>query len=97
MTNNILAGDIHQKNLDKTTTNIHSRHPQTHIHVEKILFMTHEEKIVHAQIQELPIQLQQLFFSDVDTLTNNDYSSYRRLKSPCRNWSFIYLKPKNTD
>ncbi len=49
MTNNILAGDIHQKNLDKTTTNIHSRHPQTHIHVEKILFMTHEEKIVHAQ------------------------------------------------
>jgi YfiH family protein len=50
------------------------------------------KKIVHAQTQELPIQIQELYFSEVDTFTDKNYSSYRRLKNPCRNWSFIYLK-----
>jgi YfiH family protein len=50
------------------------------------------KEIVHAQSLELPIQIQELYISKVDTFTNKDYSSYRRLKNPCRNWSFIYLK-----
>lgn len=50
------------------------------------------KKTVHTQVQELPIQIRELYFSNIDTLTNEDYSSYRRLKNPCRNWSFIYLK-----
>ena len=50
------------------------------------------KKIVHAQALELPIQIQELYFSNVDTLTNEEFSSFRRQKGPCRNWSFIYLK-----
>lgn len=50
------------------------------------------KKIVHAQSLELPIRIQELYISKIDTFTNEDYSSYRRLKNPCRNWSFIYLK-----
>lgn len=52
------------------------------------------KKIVHAQAQELPIQIQELYISNIDTFTNENYSSFRRLKNPCRNWSFIYLKEK---
>lgn len=50
------------------------------------------KKVVHAQILELPIQIQELYFSNIDTQTNEEYSSFRRQKGPCRNYSFIYLK-----
>jgi YfiH family protein len=50
------------------------------------------KKIVHAQALELPIQIQELYFSNIDTQTNEEYSSFRRQKGPCRNFSFIYLK-----
>lgn len=50
------------------------------------------KKIVHAQALELPIKIQELYFSNIDTQTNEEYSSFRRQKGPCRNYSFIYLK-----
>ncbi|MES2768510.1 MAG: polyphenol oxidase family protein [Bdellovibrionota bacterium] len=50
------------------------------------------KKIVHAQMLELPIQIQELYFSNIDTMTNEEYSSFRRQKASCRNYSFIYLK-----
>lgn len=50
------------------------------------------KKIAHTQAQELPIQIQELYISKTDTFTNEHYSSFRRLKNPCRNWSFIFLK-----
>jgi YfiH family protein len=50
------------------------------------------KKTVHAQAEELHVQIQELYFSNTDTLTDETYSSYRRQKTPCRNWSFIYLK-----
>lgn len=50
------------------------------------------KKIVHAQALEMPIQIKELYFSGIDTLTNDQYSSFRRQKGPCRNYSFIYIK-----
>lgn len=50
------------------------------------------KKTVHTQVEELHVQIQELYISTTDTLTDDSYSSYRRQKSPCRNWSFIYLK-----
>lgn len=50
------------------------------------------KKIVQQQVAEIPLIPQYAYYSDIDTKTNENYSSYRRLKEPCRNYSFIFLK-----
>lgn len=49
-------------------------------------------KVAKAQIEELGIPFK-LEILNENTVTNTSFSSYRREKSPCRNWSFI-LKSK---
>ncbi len=58
---------------------------------EKNKYYPNLKKIVQLQLQET-IKTEKLYSSPIDTFTAGDYSSFRRMKSPVRNWSFIYLK-----
>jgi len=50
------------------------------------------QKIAETQISSVMRSPFTLEKSSTDTFTDSNYSSFRRLKSPCRNWSFVYLK-----
>lgn len=61
-------------------------------HIVRDRYFVNLKEIVCNQIQQLPIKTDLLFFSEIDTMKNPEYASFRRLQSSCRNWSFIYLK-----
>ncbi len=50
------------------------------------------KKIALSQVEALSIKTGEIYLSNINTFNHLDYSSFRRQKAPCRNYSFIYLK-----
>lgn len=77
---------------EKLSTSTITRNSLSTYHLDKNKYYANLKQIASLQIQEASIRTDKLFLSNIDTFSCTDYSSYRRIKGPARNWSFIYLK-----